>query len=122
MAARHYQSTVLVQEAPPFLAVQRPEASDGNALTGFPLDVSHIPTVIAGFNCKLARLNQSLGFRNKSYAAVAQASRIVGAANNLMPYITEKQPQLGLTLDKVGTAVRSLIFGNLAAGFQGSVL
>lgn len=56
------------------LVVQHPEASDGIILTAFSPDVFHIPTVIAGFNCQLARLNQPLRFRNQSYGAVAQAS------------------------------------------------
>ena len=104
------------------LAASHPGSSDGIVLTGFSLNDTYFPRIIAGLDFQLARLNQPLRWGNESYAAVAQALLIVGAANNSLTYINQNHPELGLTLADVNIALRNLNFGDLVAGFQGPIL
>ena len=86
------------------------------------MDGTQIATVIAGFNCRFARLNQPLRFGNESFAAIAQALLIVGAANNSLACINDNHPELGLTLQNVDITLQTLNFGDLVAGFEGLIL
>lgn len=63
------------------LAAMYPNVTDGLILTGFSMNSSFTPTIIASWDDKLARLNQPLRFGNVSYCAVQQAVSMIGNVN-----------------------------------------
>lgn len=97
------------------LAVMHPTASDGLVLTGFSQNGSFLPTTVASWDSKLARLNQPLRFGNISYSAVSEA---LLPLSNLTGQISSSLAKYNITLGEVLQYSQTTDLGDLIAGLQ----
>ncbi|KAL8909560.1 MAG: hypothetical protein Q9171_005006 [Xanthocarpia ochracea] len=97
------------------LAIMHPTASDGLILTGFSQNGSFLPTTVASWNSKLARLNQPLRFGNISYSTVSEASSVL---SSLTERISNGLDTHNVTLDEILQEGQTTELGNLLAGLQ----
>ena len=82
-----------------------PNVSDGIILTGFSMNSSSIFPTVAGFDLKLARLNQPLRFGNVSFSVVNELLSMIG---NVSPTeITSLLGDLNVTLAEIQSVVKS---------------
>ncbi|KAL8670558.1 MAG: hypothetical protein Q9168_004906 [Polycauliona sp. 1 TL-2023] len=97
------------------LAVMHPTASDGLILTGFSQNGSFLPSTVASWDNKLARLNQPLRFGNISYAAVSNA---LSPLSGLTAKISESLAQYNITSGEILQYIQTTDIGDLLAGLQ----
>ncbi|CAL8576426.1 hypothetical protein XPA_002310 [Xanthoria parietina] len=97
------------------LAVMHPTASDGLVLTGFSQNGSFLPTTVASWDNKLARLNQPLRFGNISYSAVSEA---LLPLSNLTNQISSSLAKYNITLGEILQYSQTTDLGDLVAGLQ----
>ncbi|KAL8690492.1 MAG: hypothetical protein Q9218_004068 [Villophora microphyllina] len=100
------------------LAVMHPTASDGLILTGFSQNGSFLPTTVASWDSKLARLNQPLRFGNISYAAVSGALSMLGASSSNISQISSSLAEYNITLGELQQVFQTTDLGDLLAGAQ----
>ncbi|KAI4093540.1 MAG: hypothetical protein LQ344_002766 [Seirophora lacunosa] len=106
------------------LAIMHPAASDGLILTGFSQNGTFLPTTVASWDSKLARLNQPLRFGNISYPAFSDALSMLGAsASNLTAVAAEgTSGQSNVTLGEIQQLLQTTDLANFLAGAQPSQL
>lgn len=95
-----------------------PTASDGLVLTGFSQNGSYLPTTVASWDSKLARLNQPLRFGNISYAAVSGALSMLGLSGSDLTQITNGLSKYNITLGEIQQVFQTTDLSNLLAGLQ----
>ncbi|KAL8733293.1 MAG: hypothetical protein Q9181_003632 [Wetmoreana brouardii] len=100
------------------LAVMHPTASDGLILTGFSQNGSFLPTTVASWDSKLARLNQPLRFGNISYSAVSGALSTIGASSPDLTQIANGLAKYNITLGEIQQLFQTTDLGNFVAGAQ----
>ena len=102
------------------LAAMYPTMSDGLILTGYSANGSFLPSTIASWNSKLARLNQPLRFGNVSYAAVQEAVSMVGNVNTTA--IDQYLAKFNINLAEVQQVVQTTDLADFIAGLDPSSL
>ncbi|KAI4177132.1 MAG: hypothetical protein LQ343_000614 [Gyalolechia ehrenbergii] len=104
------------------LAIMHPTASDGLILTGYSQNGSYLPTTVASWDSKLARLNQPLRFGNISYSAVSEAlSTLMPSASNLTE-LANALSRFNITVGEVQEILQTTDIGDLFAGIEPSKL
>ena len=102
------------------LAAMYPNVSDGLILTGFSGNASALPQTIAGFNFKLARLNQPLRFGNVSYSVVTDLLSMVGQVNASL--INQYLAELNLDVEEIMSVVQTTDLLDFIAGIDPSAV
>lgn len=100
------------------LAVMHPTASDGLILTGFSQNGSFLPITTAGWDSKLARLNQPLRFGNVSYSAVSGALSMLEVSSSNLTAIAEGLAQYKITLGELQQVFQTTDLADFLAGAQ----
>ncbi|KAL8699297.1 MAG: hypothetical protein Q9201_006082 [Fulgogasparrea decipioides] len=98
------------------LAVMHPTASDGLILTGFSQNGSFLPSTVASWDSKLARLNQPLRFGNISYSAVSGALSTIGASSSDLTQIVNGLANYNITLGEAQQLYQTTDLGDFLAG------
>ncbi|KAL8948631.1 MAG: hypothetical protein Q9222_005196 [Ikaeria aurantiellina] len=98
------------------LAVMHPTASDGLVLTGFSQNGSYLPSTVASWDNKLARLNQPLRFGNISYSAVSGALSMLGSSSYNLTAIASGLAQYNITLGEIQQLFQTTDLADFLAG------
>ncbi|KAL8958039.1 MAG: hypothetical protein Q9193_004828, partial [Seirophora villosa] len=106
------------------LAIMHPTASDGLILTGFSQNGTFLPTTVASWDSKLARLNQPLRFGNISYPAFSDALSMLGASGSNLTAMAAGGTfgQSNVTLGEIQQLLQTTDLANFLAGAQPSQL
>ncbi|KAL8708782.1 MAG: hypothetical protein Q9225_007550, partial [Loekoesia sp. 1 TL-2023] len=100
------------------LTVMYPAASDGLILTGFSQNGSYLPSTVASWDSKLARLNQPLRFGNVSCSAISGALSILGASASNVSEVINVLSKYSITLGEIQQVLQTTDLGDLIAGVE----
>lgn len=104
------------------LAVMYPTASDGLILTGFSQNGSFLPSTVASWDSKLARLNQPLRFGNVSSSAVSGVLSMLGASASNAAEVANGLSKYSITLGEIQQILQTTDLGDLLAGAEATQL
>ncbi|KAL8714236.1 MAG: hypothetical protein Q9220_001965 [cf. Caloplaca sp. 1 TL-2023] len=100
------------------LAVMHPSASDGLILTGYSQNSSYLPSTVASWDTKLARLNQPLRFGNISYSAVSGALSMLGGSPYNLTAIASGLTKYNITLGEIQQVFQTTDLADFLAGAE----
>lgn len=101
------------------LAAMYPNITDALVLTGFSFNGTALPSTLAGFNAKIARLNQPLRFGSTNVAAAIDS--LSTAANGSSISLSNAMSTIGslnLTIQDITNILQSTEIWDLIAGYN----